>query len=115
MEGPPLWLIFMSPEALTMLGVIILIACYIYVGWYLPISRIRDPKVKTKTGWVMLLLILGVAPILTPIIMGVVSARRNAAQSVGGTSLNASPGPQPVAVPNEMRGAVPANRPSAAY
>jgi len=43
------------------------------------LMRIRDPKVKTKAGWVMLLLLVGIMPILLPIIMAGVAARRGAA------------------------------------
>lgn len=110
---------FVSPEGMTVLGALILTGLYIYFGWYLPISKIRDSKVKTKTGWIMLLLLLGIAPIVVPIIMAAAVARRNAAgaAAAAGTTLNASPGPQPVVGTNAnaMRGALPMNRPSAAY
>jgi len=114
-SSPPLLLLLLSPEGMQILGVLILTGLYIYLGWYLPISKIRDSKVKTKTGWIMLLLLLGIAPIVVPLIMAGVVARRNAAgaAAAAGTTLNASPGPAPVA--NNVRGALPVNRPSAAY
>lgn len=112
--APPLWIFLLSPEGMKILGGLIVLGMYLWFGWILPIMRIRDPKVKTKTGWVMLLLIVGIIPILLPIIMAGMEARRAAgASAAAGTSLNASMGPQPVA--NNMRGALPVNRPSAAY
>lgn len=91
---------FISPEIIMFIAILILMGCYIYFGWALPIQKIRDPKVKTKTGWIMMLIILGIAPIVVPLIMAATSARRNAAAgaaAAAGTTLNASPGPQPVA------------------
>ena len=89
-------LMFLSPESLTIMGMACVLALWVYFGWVRPIQKIRDPAAKTKTGHVMMLLILGILPVLVPIIMGVMNARRNAsASAVNGTSLNAM-GPQPV-------------------
>jgi hypothetical protein len=113
--APPLWIFLLSPEGMKILGGLIVMGAYLWFGWILPIMRIRDPKVKTKAGWVMLLLLVGIMPILLPFIIAGVDARRAAAgaNAAAGTSLNASMGPQPVA-PN-MKGALPVNRPSAPY
>lgn len=109
-------LLFLSPEGAKALGVIILLGLYLFFGWIWPIMKIRDKNTKTKSGWVLMLLIIGILPIVAPIIMGMVGARRNAGvNAAAGTSMNASPGPQPVAGANEMRGALPTNRPSGAY
>jgi len=111
--APPLWLLLLSPEGARIIGGLIVVGAYLWFGWILPIMRIRDPKVKTKAGWVMLLLLVGIMPILLPIIMAGVAARRGAAgaNAASGTSLNAAPGPAPVA--NNMMGALPSNRPTA--
>jgi hypothetical protein len=115
MSGMPM-LLFMSPEAAKGLALIISVGLYLFFGWIWPIIKIRDKNTKTKSGWVMMLIIVGILPILAPLIMGVMATRSNAGvNAAAGTSMNASPGPQPVAGVNEMRGALPTNRPSAAY
>ena len=86
-------LMFMTPEALMTVGVIILMGLYLYFCWIRPIQKIRDPSVKIKTGHVMILLIFGILPILIPIVMAVRS--KASASPVNGTSMNAM-GPQPV-------------------
>ena len=91
----PLWLFFLTPESLMVIGTVILVGLWLYFGWIRPIQKIRDPSVKTKTGHILLLFILGICPVLVPIVASVVSARRNAAAAVSGTSMNAM-GPQPV-------------------
>jgi hypothetical protein len=86
-------LMFLSPEGAKALGVIILLGLYLFLGWILPIMKIRDKDTKTKTGWVLMLIIIGIMPIVAPVVMGAVEARR--AGAVSGTSMNAM-GPQPV-------------------
>jgi len=86
-------LMFLSPEGAKALGVIILLGLYLFLGWILPIMKIRDKDTKTKTGWVLMLIIIGIMPIVAPVVMGAVEARRGGA--VSGTSMNAM-GPQPV-------------------
>ena len=89
-------LMFLSPEGMKVLGFLILSGLYLFFGWIWPIVKIRDKNVKTKSGWIMMLIIIGILPILLPVIMGAVEARRNAsAAAVSGTSMNAM-GPQPV-------------------
>ena len=118
MSGMPIFM-FLSPDAIFAMCIILLVMLYLYIGWILPIMKIRDPSVKTKTGWVMTLIIFGILPIVIAVGLHVQEARR-AAGNVSGTSMNAM-GPQPV-VPlgavsqmNNMRGALPVNRPPAAY
>jgi len=86
-------LMFLSPEGAKALGVIILLGLYLFLGWILPIMKIRDKNTKTKSGWVLMLIIVGIMPIVAPVVMGAVEARR--AGAVSGTSMNAM-GPQPV-------------------
>lgn len=86
-------LMFLSPEGAKALGVIILLGLYLFLGWILPIMKIRDKNTKTKSGWVLMLIIIGIMPIVAPVVMGAVEARR--AGAVSGTSMNAM-GPQPV-------------------
>ena len=86
-------LMFLSPEGAKALGVIILLGLYLFLGWILPIMKIRDKTTKTKSGWVLMLIIIGIMPIVAPVVMGAVEARR--AGAVSGTSMNAM-GPQPV-------------------
>jgi hypothetical protein len=93
MSGMPL-LMLLTPESLTVIGVIILTGLWLYFGWIRPIQKIRDPSVKTKSGHVFLLLLLGICPVLVPILLSAMAARRNA-NAVAGTSVNAM-GPQPV-------------------
>ena len=94
-SGMPI-LMFLSPETLMIMGMACVLALWVYFGWIRPIQKIRDPSVKTKTGHVLILLILGISPVIVPIVMGVMSARSNASSStVNGTSMNAM-GPQPV-------------------
>ena len=112
--------LILSPEAMRFIGGCMLLALYTYFGWYWPIKKIRDPNVKSKTGYIMLLLLIGIAPILVPLIIAVADMRRSqagGAAAAAGTSFNASAGPQPVANANAnaMRGALPVNRPPAAY
>ena len=92
MSDMPLFLI-LSPEGAAVLGMVILFGLYLFLGWILPIMKIRDKNVKTKSGWVLMLLVIGIGPILAPIAMGVAEARR--AGAVSGTTMNAM-GPQPV-------------------
>lgn len=92
MSGMPM-LMFLSPEGAKALGVIILLGLYLFLGWILPIMKIRDKNTKTKSGWVLMLIIVGIMPIVAPVVMGAVEARR--AGAVSGTSMNAM-GPQPV-------------------
>jgi uncharacterized membrane protein HdeD (DUF308 family) len=87
-------LLFLSPEGARALGFLILIGLYLFLGWIWPIIKIRDKNVKTKSGWVLMLIIIGILPIVAPIIMMIMDARRNAT-AVSGTSMNAM-GPQPV-------------------
>ena len=94
-SGMPIFM-FLSPESLMIMGIFFLLACWIYFGWIRPIQKIRDPNVTTKTGHVLILFLLGICPVIVPIVMGVMNARRNAgAAAVNGTSMNAM-GPQPV-------------------
>jgi hypothetical protein len=86
-------LLFLSPEGAKALGFIILLGLYLFFGWIWPIIKIRDKNTKTKSGWVLMLIIIGIMPIVAPLIMGAIEARR--AGSVSGTSMNAM-GPQPV-------------------
>ena len=86
-------LMFLSPEGAKALGVIILLGLYLFFGWIWPIMKIRDKNTKTKSGWVLMLIIIGIMPIVAPVVMGAIEARRAGAMS--GTSMNAM-GPQPV-------------------
>jgi len=86
-------LLFLSPEGAKALGVIILLGLYLFFGWIWPIMKIRDKNTKTKSGWVLMLIIIGIMPIVAPVVMGAIEARR--AGAVSGTSMNAM-GPQPV-------------------
>lgn len=116
MSDMPIFL-FLSPEGRKVMGFFVVLCLYLVLGWIWPIMKIRDKNVKTKSGWIMMLIIIGILPILIPIVAGMIEARRNSSgvNAAAGTSMNASPGPQPVVMPNQMRGALPANRPSGAY
>jgi hypothetical protein len=92
MSDMPLFML-LSPEGMRAMGFMILLGLYLFFGWIWPIMKIRDKNVKTKSGWVLMLIIIGILPIVAPLIMGAMEARRNAA--VSGTSMNAM-GPQPV-------------------
>ena len=106
--------LLMHPETAAALGLIALTGLWLYFGWIRPIMNIRSPSVKNKTGHVLMLIILGISPIILTIFDSIRSASRNTGvNAAAGTSVNAGPGPQPVA--NNMRGALPVNRPSAAY
>ena len=107
----------LSPEFFKFLVFTALTCAYIYFVWYKPIRKIRDPETKTKTGWIMLLVFFGILPIISPLIYILYQKRAAAAgaNAAAGTSMNASMGPQPVVGMNEMRDALPTNRPAAGY
>lgn len=42
--------------------VLVVIGLYLYLGWIMPIQKLGDPKVKSKAPWVIMMLMLGVAP-----------------------------------------------------
>lgn len=87
---------FMTPETVLLIATVVVFGVWIYFGWVLPIQKIRDPATKTKTGYVMLLILLGLSPILIPLIMSLVGSRMNARNgAVSGTSMNGM-GPAPV-------------------
>jgi len=87
---------FLTPETLMVMGIACLLGLWVYFGWIRPIQKIRDPTVKTKSGHVLMLFLLGICPVLVPIVMSVRGARGNAGvNAAAGTSMNAM-GPQPV-------------------
>jgi len=105
----------MHPDTLRAIAITVVFGLWLYFGWIRPIMNIRSPSVKNKAGHVLMLIILGIGPIVAPIVMSIMSDRRNTGvNAAAGTSLNASPGPQQV-VANAARGALPTNRPPAPY
>lgn len=85
--------LMLTPDMVKGMAIAILVALYLYFGWIMPIMKIRDSDGNPKTGWIMLLVFLGIMPILLVVFQ---AARQEGPQGINGTTLNAGMGPQPV-------------------
>lgn len=113
-------LAFQDPPALTGLFTFVCaiaaFACYIYIGWVVPIKKMKDPNAtKTqKNTYGFMLFLFGICPILYLIylmIKGRMSKGNANSPNTGGTPPPKAVAPAPNVQPSVVAGASPANIP----
>lgn len=92
---------FKSQEGQAVMINIFIGAIWLSLGWILPIIKLRDPKVKTKTGWIMMLVLIGIVVPIFIFSMAVELYENSNPSRPNGTNFNSGPAaPNPVARTN---------------
>jgi phosphoglycerol transferase MdoB-like AlkP superfamily enzyme len=69
-------LTFLSPDAWSVIFMVIIAACYIYFVWYRNIKNMRDPNGKNKGLSIFLFIVFGVILPIYFILINVFSGRK---------------------------------------